>query len=76
MTNMLYTRAALNTPRGHLPSLDEFLMEDDDINEWKNFEIFQKGTLVSLKTTINFSHQCETSILTNNINYKKLTTLS
>ena len=31
MTNMLCTRAALNTPSGHLPSSHEFPKEDDDI---------------------------------------------
>ena len=33
MTNMLYTRAALNTPSNHLPSPREFSMEDDGTDE-------------------------------------------
>ena len=32
MTNMLNTRAALNTPSGHLPSSHEFSEEDDEKN--------------------------------------------
>ena len=33
VTNILYTRAALNTPSGHLPSLHEFSKEFDGTDE-------------------------------------------
>ena len=33
VTNMLYARATLNTPSGHLPLSYEFLKEDEDTDE-------------------------------------------
>ena len=33
VTNIRYTRAALNIPSGNLPSSQEFLMEDDNSDE-------------------------------------------
>ena len=32
-TNILYTKTALNTPSGHLPSSHEFSKKDDDADE-------------------------------------------